>query len=64
MDCFAKTITLKGPDDERVIFRGERQVVPNCVISVMIVRTMMKKKEYLAYVMDVEKEIIDVIPGM
>jgi hypothetical protein len=30
----------------------------------MIVRTMMKKKEYLAYVMDVEKETIDVIPGM
>jgi hypothetical protein len=44
MDCFAKTMTLKGPDDERVIFRGERQVVPNFVISVMIVRTMMKKR--------------------
>jgi hypothetical protein len=64
MDCFAKTMTLQGPDDERVIFRGERQVVPNCVISVMIVRTMMKKKEYLAYVMDMEKETIDVIPSM
>lgn len=36
-------MTLQEPDDERVIFRGEKQVVLNCAISVMIVGKMMKK---------------------
>lgn len=44
MECFVKIITLQGQDDKRVIFRRERKVIPNCVISVMIVRKMMKKK--------------------
>jgi hypothetical protein len=30
----------------------------------MIIRKRMKKKEYLAYVMDMEKETIGVILGM
>ena len=37
-------ITLQGQDDKRVIFRRERKVIPNCVISVMIVRKIMKKR--------------------
>jgi hypothetical protein len=52
MDCFAKTVTLQGPNGRRVIFRGEKNVIPNCIISVMTARKMVKKgcEVYLAYV--------------
>ncbi|KAL9376740.1 hypothetical protein Peur_030860 [Populus x canadensis] len=54
MDCFAKTVTLQRPNGRIVIFRGERNVIPNCIILVMTVRKMVKKgyEIYLAYVFD------------
>jgi hypothetical protein len=49
---------LQRQDGRRVIFGGEIQVIINCVILVIIVRKMMKKRSeaYLAFVMEVKKE--------
>jgi len=54
MDCFTKTVTLQGPNGRRVIFKGEKNAIPNCIISVMTARKMVKKEceAYLAYVFD------------
>jgi len=55
MDCFTKTVTLQGPDGKKIVFRGERNVIPNCIISAMAARKMIKKKgseAYLAYVFE------------
>ena len=76
MDCFVKIMTLQGPNKRRVIFRGEKNVIPNCIISVMIAMKMVKKgcEAYLAYVFDskektreltnilIMREFIDVFP--
>ena len=35
MNCFAKTITFCGPISRGVVFRGERNVIPNYFISAM-----------------------------
>jgi hypothetical protein len=54
MDCFVKMITLQGLNKRRVIFRGKRNVILNCIISVMTARKMVKKgcEAYIAYVLD------------
>jgi len=54
MDCFAKTITLCGLMDRGVVFRGERNVIPNCFILAMTTQKMVNKEceVYLAMVMD------------
>jgi hypothetical protein len=54
MDCFVKTETLQGLNGRRVIFTRERNVILNCIISVMTVRKMMRKGcvAYLTYVID------------
>ena len=60
MDCFEKTISLQGLNGRRVIFRGERNVIPNSIISAMTARKIMRKEceAYLAYVMISNKENI------
>jgi hypothetical protein len=35
MDCFEKTITLRGLNGRRAIFRGERNAILNCIILAM-----------------------------
>jgi hypothetical protein len=54
IDCFTKTVTLQRPNGRRVIFRGEKNVIPNCIISVMTARKMVKNgcEAYIAYVCD------------
>ena len=54
MDCFTKTVTLQGPNGKKIVFRGERNVIPNCIISAMTARKMLKKgcEAYLAYVLE------------
>jgi hypothetical protein len=37
VDCFTKTVTIQGISDKRVVFKGERKVIPSCVISVLVV---------------------------
>jgi len=55
MDCFAKTVTFSGSTSERVVFRGERNVIPNCLISAMTAQKIIRKgcEVYLALVVDV-----------
>jgi hypothetical protein len=45
MDCFTKTVTLQRPDGKKIVFRGERNVIPNCIISATATRKMIKKKK-------------------
>ncbi|BBG94135.1 transposable element gene [Prunus dulcis] len=33
VDCFRKEVTLRSPGQPKVIFRGERRVLPTCLIS-------------------------------
>jgi hypothetical protein len=35
VDCFTKTVTLQDVSGKRVVFRGEKRVIPNSIISVM-----------------------------
>jgi hypothetical protein len=35
MNCFTKIVTLSGAMGERVVFRGERNVIPNCLVFAM-----------------------------
>ena len=58
MDCFAKTVTLHGIEGRKIVFRGERNVIPNCIVSTMIARKMIKKgcEAYLALVMETKRE--------
>jgi hypothetical protein len=58
MDCFAKTVTFHGTDGRKIVFRGERTVIPNCIVSAMTARKMIKKgcEAYLALVIKTKKE--------
>jgi hypothetical protein len=55
MDCFAKTVTFYGFMGVRVVFRGERNVIPNCLIFAMTAQKMTRKgcEVYLLLVVDV-----------
>ena len=47
-------VTLQRLNERRVIFKRERNVVPNCIILVITARKMIKKgyEAYLAYMLD------------
>jgi hypothetical protein len=55
MDYFAKIVTFYGSMGERVVFRGERNLIPNCLIYAMTTQKMMRKRceVYLLLVVDV-----------
>jgi hypothetical protein len=59
MDCFAKVIILERLNGRKIIFRGERNVVPNCLISTMTANKMVRKgcEAYLAFVIDSKRRI-------
>jgi hypothetical protein len=43
VDCFTKTVTIQGIGDKRVVFKGERKIIPSCVISVLVARKLLRK---------------------
>jgi len=43
VDCFAKTVTIQGIGDKIVVFKGERKVIPSCVILVLVARKFLRK---------------------
>jgi len=57
VDCFTKTVTIQGIGDKRVVFKGERKVIPSCVISVLVARKLLRKgcSAWLAHVRELEK---------
>jgi len=61
VDCFTKTVTLQGIGDKRVVFKGERKIIPSCVISVLVDRKLLRKgcSAWLAHVRELEKGSID-----
>ena len=54
----AQMVTFHGTDGRKIVFRGERNVIPNCIVSAMTARKMIKKgfEAYLALVMETKKE--------
>ena len=57
VDCRMKRVSLRTPNDDEVIFIGERSNHPSNVISAAIARKMVRKgcEAYLAYVIDTVK---------
>ncbi|KAL0378461.1 UNVERIFIED_CONTAM: Transposon Ty3-G Gag-Pol polyprotein [Sesamum radiatum] len=57
VDCYKKEVMIESSDTPKVVFVGERQVVPVCVISAMEARQLMLEgcEAYLAHVIDAEK---------
>ncbi|KAI5321303.1 hypothetical protein L3X38_030374 [Prunus dulcis] len=43
VDCFRKEVTLRSPGQPKVIFRGERRVLPTCLISAITAKKLLKK---------------------
>jgi hypothetical protein len=43
INCFAKTITFHGLDGRKIMFKEEKNIISNCIISVMTARKMVKK---------------------
>ena len=62
IDCFRKEVTFHLPGEPEFQFIGERNVVPNCLISAIKSRKLLSKgcTGYLAYVVDVSKEALKV----
>jgi len=59
---FATIVTLQGLEGKRVVFRGERNIVSSCMISVITVRKLLRKGfiAYLTYTLEVEKKRMEV----
>ncbi|BBN69395.1 transposable element gene, partial [Prunus dulcis] len=43
VDCFRKEVTLRSPGQPEVTFRGERRVLPTCLISAITAKKLLKK---------------------
>jgi hypothetical protein len=58
MDCYIKIVTFNVAKREKIQYIGERKVISGCIISIMIVRTLLRKEcqAYLAYIIDSEKQ--------
>uniref|UniRef100_UPI001C3D73DE reverse transcriptase family protein n=1 Tax=Picosynechococcus sp. (strain ATCC 27264 / PCC 7002 / PR-6) TaxID=32049 RepID=UPI001C3D73DE len=58
MDCFQKEVVFKGFEGTEVIFRGDRKILPTCVISAVKAMKLLSKgcEAYLAHVMEVKVE--------
>ncbi|KAL0384683.1 UNVERIFIED_CONTAM: Retrovirus-related Pol polyprotein from transposon.6 [Sesamum radiatum] len=53
IDCYKKEVMIESFGESRVVFVGDRQVVPVCVISALEARRLMLEGEaYLAHVID------------
>lgn len=44
IDCFTKTMTIQGKGGEKVVFKGVRKVMPNCMILVVIIEKLIRKE--------------------
>ncbi|KAL0420226.1 UNVERIFIED_CONTAM: Retrovirus-related Pol polyprotein from transposon [Sesamum latifolium] len=57
IDCYKKEVIIESSGQSKVVFVGERQVVPVCVISAIEARRLMLEgcESYLAHVIDAEK---------
>jgi len=60
IDYFAKTLIVQRLEGKRVVFKRERNIIPNCIISIMTTRKMILKRcgAYLAHVIKGKKDDI------
>lgn len=58
LDCLGKAINFEIPGETLFTFQGERSMIPNNLISLMSVRSLLQKgcQGFLAFVRDVEKK--------
>jgi len=63
MDCFTKTVTFQKPEGKKIVFRGERNVISNCIVSAMALRKMIKRgyEAYHAYVLEAKRGDIQLL---
>jgi len=61
VDCFTKTVNLQDVSGKRVVFRGERRVIPNSIISVMTTGKLIRKgcPAWLSHVRELKKGSIE-----
>ncbi|WRX12994.1 Reverse transcriptase domain - like 10 [Theobroma cacao] len=58
VDCFKKEVILESLEGAKVVFTGERRVLPYCVISALKALKLVRKgyPAYLAHVIDISRE--------
>jgi len=58
IDCYAKTITFRTPEGERVVFKGVRILKPIALISVVTAQKLLRKgcTRYLANILNSNDE--------
>ena len=61
VNCFTKIVTIKGVRNRNVIFKGERKVLPNCMILVLRARRLRRKgcPVWLAHVIETKMGSVD-----
>ena len=61
VDCYTKEVVIESHDQNRVVFYGDRQMVPSCLISAMSAFTMTRNgcEAYLARVVDTNASMIN-----
>uniref|UniRef100_A0A6N2KT27 Reverse transcriptase domain-containing protein n=1 Tax=Salix viminalis TaxID=40686 RepID=A0A6N2KT27_SALVM len=61
VDRFAKTMTIQGVGNRNVVFKGEKKILPNCMISVLRARRLMSKgcPAWLAHVIETKMGNVD-----
>jgi hypothetical protein len=61
VDCLTKTVNLQDVSGKRVVFRGERRVISNSMISVMTAGKLIKKgcPTWLSHVRELKKGSIE-----
>ncbi|CAL2250755.1 unnamed protein product [Prunus armeniaca] len=54
VDCFRKEVTFRSPGQPKVIFRGERRILPTCLISAITAKRLLQKgcEGFLAHIID------------
>ena len=63
VDCCTKTVNLQDVSGKRVVFKGERRVTPNSIISIMIAGKLIRKgcPACLSHVRELKKGSIQLI---
>ena len=58
---FHKTINLQDVSGKMIVFRGERRVIPNSIISVMTAKKLIRKgcPAWLSHVREIKKGSIE-----
>jgi len=63
MDCFTKIMVIQREGEKKVVFRGERRVVLNSIISVVTARKLIRKgcPAWLSHVRELKKGSIELV---